>query len=1194
VFGTDLGTCSKISGRWGVGSMMNCPKCESVNPDLARFCLNCGTSLEAEVGFPCQSCGTDLPPTAQFCFSCGTEVGGIADPKRASRLKALQKAAPRGVIEKVQAARTQVEGERKPVTILFADIVGSTSLAERMDPEDWADIVSGAYHRVSDAIYRYEGTIAQLLGDGVLAFFGAPISHEDDPVRAVHAALDIQESIGEYRRELEGTVENFQMRVGVNTGTVVIGDIGTDMHMEYLAFGDAVNMAARVERAAEPGTILLSEETHNLTIPCFKTEALEPIHVRGKTEPFPVYRVIAATGKVRKVRGVTGLDSPLVGRSEEFRALLEAIEQLQAGEGGIVTLLGEAGLGKSRLVAELRKATSSENIQWVEGRCLSYGRSMPYHPWLDMLRDFFIVEAERDPVDVRDGLHQQLQVICPDRMDDVYPYLAHLISLPLEDDIEESVQYLSGEQLKTATFHAVTTMIECAANVRPLVLVCEDFHWADPTSIELLQIMLSLTGQNQLLIICVFRPDQKHDSWRLRNVAIQQFQDRHTDIKLDRLSEGESEILAQNLLAFEELPTELRGRILNHAEGNPFYVEEILRALIDDGALLQDEGIGSWALMRDISDIPIPDTLHGVLLARIDGLEEDVKRMLQMASVIGRRFEGRLLKRIVPFREDAIDEYLATLETKEFMRSFAIGLVRHFVFKHALTQEVAYETLLKRDRRDIHDRVGQAIEDLFIQAREEQVEVLAHHFLIAENWEKSWTYHIQAGRKARERFANQEAVEFLKTAKDNADHLPQLDAADISESHILMADVLGGINQYDEALEELDQALGIISAGVRSSENSVTLAKIHQMKGQVLRSKGEYAEAIQEIQRGIDDLIEENPKERGALKIAMASALTRQGELEEAQRWCEDGIQDAEAGGDKAELAHAYSLLGTIRRDQGDTTASLAHRRKSLQISQEIENISLQMEAHNNLAVAYYDLGQLEEAVTHYEQSRELSERIGNLNTAARAEINLGEVHLIRGDCGEAEKAFRHALEIWGRTGYSLGQAYGSSNMGAVLTRQGMPEEALEYLQRSQELFTEIGGRGFLTIVHRRQAAAHLALGDLDTAEGLGLHSLELARELSMTQEEGAVLRVLGEIYRAKGQMTQAEEHLERSAEIFRDAGVQYEEARALYQLANVWLETEDSDRILPALDRAIGQFKILGAKVDLERAEALRSKISS
>jgi tetratricopeptide (TPR) repeat protein len=252
------------------------------------------------------------------------------------------------------------------------------------------------------------------------------------------------------------------------------------------------------------------------------------------------------------------------------------------------------------------------------------------------------------------------------------------------------------------------------------------------------------------------------------------------------------------------------------------------------------------------------------------------------------------------------------------------------------------------------------------------------------------------------------------------------------------------------------------------------------------------------------------------------------------------------------------------------------------------------MEAHNNLAVAYYDLGQLEEAVTHYEQSRELSERIGNLNTAARAEINLGEVHLIRGDWGEAEKAFRHALEIWGRTGYSLGQAYGSSNMGAVLTRQGMTEEALEYLQRSQELFTEIGGRGFLTIVHRRQAAAHLTLGASDMAEELALSSLELARELSMSQEEGAALRTLGEIYRAKGQMTQAEEHLEASVEIFRDAGVQYEDARALYQLAHVWFETEDYDRTLPALERAIEQFKILGAKVDLERAEALRSKISS
>jgi tetratricopeptide (TPR) repeat protein len=1045
---------------------------------------------------------------------------------------------------------------------------------------------------VSEAIYRYEGTIAQLLGDGVLAFFGAPITHEDDPIRAVHTALDIQESIGEYSRELKSTVENFQMRVGVNTGTVVIGDIGTDMHVEYLAFGDAVNVAARVESAAEPGTILISEETLKLTIPCFSTEVLEPIHIQGKAEPLPVYRVLAATGEARKPRGVSGLESPLVGRSKEYRALLESVEQLQAGEGGIVTLLGEAGLGKSRLVAELRHATSSENMQWIEGRCLSYGRSMPYHPWLDMLRDFFDMEAEKDPIDVRDDLHQQLQIVCPERMDDVYPYLGHLMSLPLEEDIESTIRYLSGEQLKTGTFHALETLIECAANLRPLVLVCEDLHWADPTSIELLQIMLGLAEQNQLLIICAFRPEREHESWRMREEVLPRYQHRHTDIKLDRLSEHDSETLVHNLLAIEELHAELRGRILSHAEGNPFYVEEILRALIDDAALLQDEATGNWVVMQEMSDIPIPNTLQGVLLARIDRLPDEVKRLLQIASVVGRRFEGRLLRQIAQFPEDATDEYLATLEMKEFMRSFVIGLAHQYVFKHALTQEVAYETLLKRDRRDIHGRVGRAIEDLFTHAREEQVELLAHHYLRAENWEKAWTYHIQAGRKAWEGFANQEAIAFLRTAKDVADHLPQLDSAVLIESHTLMSDVLSGINQYDEALEELEGALRIFSPEERSSESSVTLAKIHQMMGQVLRSKGEYPDAMTSIQHGIDDLIGDHPKELGALKIAMASALTRQGELEEAQRWCEEGIQDVEAGGDKAELAHAYSLLGTIRRDQGDTGASLAHRQRSLQISQAIDNVPLQMEAHNNLAVAYYDLGQFEEAVTHYEQSRVLSERIGNLNTAARAEINLGEVHLIRGDWGEAERAFRHALEIWERTGYALGQAYGSSNMGAVLTRQSMPEEALTYLQRSQELFDELGARGFLAIVHRRQAAAYLALGDLDAAEELGLRSLELARELSMSQEEGAALRVLGEIYREKGQLPQAEEHLERSAEIFREAGVQYEEARALYQLALVWFESEEYDRILPALDRAIEQFVILGAKVDLERAELLRSNV--
>jgi tetratricopeptide (TPR) repeat protein len=501
---------------------------------------------------------------------------------------------------------------------------------------------------------------------------------------------------------------------------------------------------------------------------------------------------------------------------------------------------------------------------------------------------------------------------------------------------------------------------------------------------------------------------------------------------------------------------------------------------------------------------------------------------------------------------------------------------------------VAYESLLKRQSRNLHAQVGNSMETLYAEALGEHVELLAYHFRQAQTWDKAWRYQLDAGKRAITRFANQEAITFFVSALEIAEHLPHLETFDLANAHSLLAKVLSGINQYDEALAELEQGLELTSAVKASELKDVTVAQIYQKMGQVLRSIGEYPRAIEAIQQGIDALTGGFPKERGALKIAMASTLVRQGEFEAAQQWCEEGLEDVDLGGDLAELAHTYSLLGTIRSGLGDIAASLEWRQKSLAISEEIDSIPLQMEAHNNLAVANYFLGRLEKAVVHYEKSRELSQQIGNLNTAARAEINLGEVHLLRGDLAEAERSFRSGLSIWEGTGYQLGQAYGAINMGAVLTRQSKPREALEFLETSENILAELGARSYSPIVHRHQASSYLALEDLETAEEFALRSLTIARELSMVRDEGAALRVLGEIFRAKGSLTQSVEYLEQSLVIFREAEIQYEEARVLFELARVWGVDGKADLIREALSTAAEIFTSLGAKHDLQKTEEL------
>jgi len=760
---------------------MICPQCGTENPEGAIFCLHCG----ARLALACRQCNTELPPEARFCFACGAELGAPPvtrpTPPAERAVERLQRLVPREYAERLLATRGQISPERRTVTMLFSDVKGSTAMAENLDPEEVLEIMDGAFDLLIGPVYRYEATLARLMGDAVLAFFGAPIAHEDDPERACRAALEITTRARRYAQKLarERGIQGFNVRVGIHTGLVVVGEVGSDLRVEYTAMGDAVNLAARMESAAEPGTVLVSEDTYKLIAPLFDTEALGRIEVKGRSEPVSVYRVLAPKVDAEKLRGVSGLESPLVGREPEYSALQEAVKRLEAGVGGIVTIVGEAGIGKSRLTAELRKEALSLNPnlnlspQWVEGRCLSYGTSMAYLLWLDVLRSILGMSAENSPVAVRDSLRHLVQALCPDQLDDVYPYLSRAMSLPLEAEDEAGLTELEGEQLRTGTFQAVETLLACAAGERPLVLVCEDLHWADGVSLELLERLLALIDRAALLIICVFRPDRSHGSWRLREFAARLYPHRHTDLRLNPLSAAESEMLVGNLLRVECLSQKLKWRILSHAEGNPFYVEEVIRSLIDMGAIVRDEASDSWQATQDVASIPIPDTLQGVLMARIDRLQDEAKRVLQMAAVIGRIFLYRVLAAIAR-EERELSGHLLTLQREEMIHERARQPELEYIFKHELMREVAYNGLLKKERRVFHRQVAEVLERLFPERIEELVGLLAHHWERAGEAEKATGCLLRAGDQARLAYAHEEAIDYYQRSlaflKEQAEH----------------------------------------------------------------------------------------------------------------------------------------------------------------------------------------------------------------------------------------------------------------------------------------------------------------------------------------------------------------------------------------------------------------------------------------
>jgi ABC-type oligopeptide transport system substrate-binding subunit/class 3 adenylate cyclase len=686
-------------------------------------------------------------------------------PGSAAVQRAIQRFVPGDLAERLLTARGPLGRERRMMTILFSDVKGSTAMAESLDPEDLMEIMDGAFEVLISPIYRYEGTLARLMGDGILAFFGAPIAHEDDAQRACLAGLEIVAGAQRYAEKLEQErgIRGFAVRVGINTGLVVVGEVGSDLRVEYTAMGDAVNLAARLEAAAEPGTVLVSEATHKLVAPLFVTEALGSIEVKGRLEPVSVYRVTSTRAEVGKLRGITGLASSIVGREAECAALQDALARLQAGAGGVATVVGEAGIGKSRLVAEVRKGAASAPLQWVEGRCLSYGTSITYLLWLDVLRDLLGVTLDDGPGKVAAVLQARVAALCPEHFDAVFPYLGRLMSLPLGDEVEALLADLDGRTLRERTFAAVETLLACVAEEQPLAVVCEDLHWADPTSIALLEGLLPLTKRAPLLVVCVFRPEKRHRSWRLQEITARDHGERHTHLWLEALSRDESARLVGNLLRLEGLPSQLKEQIQERAEGNPFYLEEVLRSLIDEGAIEQEAGTGRWLVTGEVEEIAIPDTLQGVLLARIDRLQEETKRVLQMAAVIGRLFLYRVLAAIAVEERD-LDGRLLTLRQEEMIRERARLPELEYIFKHHLTQEAAYNGLLKKERRVFHRQVAEALERLFPERVEAQVGLLAHHWERAGDAEKATAYLLQAGDQARLAYAQEEAIDFYERA----------------------------------------------------------------------------------------------------------------------------------------------------------------------------------------------------------------------------------------------------------------------------------------------------------------------------------------------------------------------------------------------------------------------------------------------
>ena len=999
---------------------MDCPNCKTANPVAAKFCMNCGTPLA----------GTFRERDGSRLFVESASVG------QKSQFN-LDRYLPQELVTKLEAARSRntMVGERRVITMLFCDVKGSTAAAEKVDPEIWTDIINGVFEYMIRPIYKYEGLVPRLMGDAILAFFGAPITHEDDPQRAVLAGLEIQDGIKPYVEEirLKHGLE-FGLRVGINTGLVVVGEIGSDLRMEYTAIGDAINLAARMEQTAAVGTIQISDETYKLVSPFFEVEPLGEVEVKGKSVPIKTYRVLGVKSKPGQLRGLEGLTSPLVGRDAQLVLLNERLYELGKGTGSFVAVIGEAGLGKSTLISEVKKSYEGSDYLWLRGDALSYARSISYFPWKQVLRQSINAHEDDSPTEVRIKLNNTPS--------NDLPFVEAILAV----ESEASLQVLAGFQgdaLVKRITESARDYLQRLAGSNPLVIVFDDLHWADEASLNLLLSLSNMTETQPVLFICMTRPENTAPGWDLI-VKIQQALDGgYHAIELEPLHAEQTDTMLMNLLGMKGLPKNVRDLIVEKAEGNPFFVEELIRSLIETQQITRENN--HWKAVSEDAQVSMPNTLRGVLSARIDRLPETSKHVLQNASVIGRLFDLRVLQRLTNLN-GGLDEHIQYLKDVSLIEA----ILEEYAFRHVLIQEAAYDTILIKNRVELHRQIGEALEELHADRIEEFAPLLAYHFFSASDV-RSLKYDILAGEQAARLYANAEAATYFSRALEVA----RRNSSDIDQIRHLFSElgrVLELAGRYERALETYDnfQEFGRERAD-RSIEMAALMAKaplysiftpLHnsflseQMLIQALEISREIGDRAAQARLSwnlmLNYLFSKRPDqalEHGELALSLAREsdnreqlayvlndlcrlYTCRGEFEKAYAVIEEARSLWKTLDNQVMLADSLGSEAEARFNAGQFDLAFERSQQALRITEKIENLWGQSYDRMLMAFVLFERGDLGRGIQLAEQSIQLSDGAGLIASGIGLRSELSWMYSYCGDLDKGTDVIEKAMQV--------------------------------------------------------------------------------------------------------------------------------------------------------------------------------------
>jgi len=1100
---------------------------------LWRQALGASTSIV----IPREGVTAIAPRIAEGLKALGIQPEGMAGRGRESAIVGKTRT-PKHLADKIIAARPAIEGERKQVTVLFADVTEFTSLSEPLDPEEAQVLIRPCIDFITEEIHRYEGTVSELTRNGVMALFGAPVAHEDDPQRALYAALGIQERLNNYADELRARNIEFETHIGLNTGLVVVGRILDDLTMEYKPVGSTVDLASEMNRTAEPGSIQVAENAYRTNRDYFDFKPLGIVQVKGQKEPVNTYQLIGAREIQTRIqaslaRGLT----QFVGRNKELSTLTDAFERVCSGSGQVAGIVGEAGVGKSRLLLEFKRRLAPHDHTYLEGRCIQYGGSMAsYLPILDAVRSYFdFREGEQESV-AKDKMEQKITRLDENLIGILSP-LHDVLSLPVDD---EEYLKLDAPIKRTKIFEAIRNVLIRESQERPLVIAIEDLHWIDKTSEEFLDYLIGFLPHARILLLLLYRPEYTHQ-WGSKSF--------YTGLNLDQLSSKTSAELVQSILEGGEVAPELRDVILARAAGNPLFMEEFTHSLLENGSIIKKDQ--EYVLSGKASGIQVPDTIQGIIAARMDRLDESLKQTLQVAAVIGRDFAFRILQAITGLQE-GLQSYLLNLQHQEFIYEKSLFPELEYIFKHALTQEVAYNSLLLKRRKEIHERIGKAIEELYADRLEEFYEMLAHHYSRSENLEKAYHYLSLSSVKTGSRNALWESVRLGMEAIDVLRRMPDTDenkrrgvemrlmlsgpltvygfpgdALQVMEEGAALAEQLGdsrglanlwgtvsmgcfvrGDNR--RAWEFAEKAFG---AAQESGDPELIGTNGMELCGACF-SKGEYGRIV-EVVPGVLDVLEKAGMQRrwdvgkyynlnlySTVLSTYGQSLGMLGDFQRGQTSCETACRLAEEIGNISTLPYTELYWGSLLVTKGDGRGALEHEEKAIGYAEQGEMPIVLWLAMTQLGHAHYLLGDLDTAQKHFEERNEIYRATAFTGFMSWNHHGLGMVRLDCGDLAGARRSIEESLEFCRRGGERAQEGRSTIALGRVIGK-AEPAQSAE-------------------------------------AEDCILQGIRMLEELKLRPHQAEGYLFLGELYADSGWKEKALEALKKAEAEFKDMGMDY------------------------------------------------------